>query len=1387
MGYNIQDFNFFAPETRAWFASALGTPTAVQTEAWPAIAADRHTLVSAPTGTGKTLSAFLVYIDRLVTQSRAGTLPDELQVIYISPLKSLASDIRENLRKPLNGIYSKLHELHPEDDTPPFSLSVAIRTGDTPQSERRKMAKKPPHILITTPESLYLLLTSKSGQNVLRTARAIIIDELHALIGTKRGAHMMLSLARLDTLCERPLVRIGLSATIQPLERAAAYLSPDEVVIAAPKMAKRAEIQVVTPMTSAEAAVHGTIWQDLASAVYDRCMVPGVRSVLAFTGGRQFAEKLAHYVNQIAGEGFAHAHHGSVSKDRRMETEKALREGEIRLLCATSSMELGIDVGEVDEVLQIGCPHSIASALQRLGRAGHSPGRVSIMRMYPRTNYESLFCGLTTKAVRMAAIEEAKPPRLCLDILAQHLVSMAGEGYTVDEALAIFPRAYPFRDITRKDVTDCLEMLAGDYEHDRDIPVRPRLLYDRVNERVDGDSYSRLLAISAGGTIPDRGLFAVVTENNVKLGELDEEYVFEQRVGHRFVLGAFAWRMVSIQKDRVVVAPTNREGADPPWFHNDPIGRPLQTGRLFGALFRELNEAAPMDGLLSALMDYGMDEVTAGDAADLLARQINVAGTLADDRTILVEHFSDDAGENLTMIHSIFGQSVNAPLALFFQHEAERVTGAGLSIFNDDNGILFVPNSGQAIPHGFLQTLNTDDARPVLEALLPSTALFSMTFRYNAAHALMMGVRKAGRVPLWVQRMRSAEMLASLIEHREHPLVRETTRECLEEYWDIAGMEEVLHGIASGQIQVREIYTEKPSPMSLQIRRQAEADLLYQYYPVSARVVKNAQDAVDMAHLIEPAPELLRPYERTRLPEDEAHLHSLLMMEGDVTAGEVDVPGAWFATLARQGRAKYVEPGLWIAAENEAEYTSALQTNDTEAQKRLARRLLRYRGAQTAESLAERYFLSMDAAEAILTALCDEKAAIAANGAFYHAELYDRARRDTIYARRKEQTTLPAERYAALLAFRLRIPAPPAEQLAAAVRSLTGKALIPSQLEEILLPARVQGYRPAMLDTLLAQGEVVWRLVPDDDGHVRLTFAPYAQLDWDAEPAAPPDDMEGQVVFDALVKRGASFSQGLYSLLPNARPADVLLTLAAKGFVRADSFAPVRQWIDREKLAKSPVKAQARIRAANMSAGRWELCRPLLPPDWDALLDDAFDKTVILCRETAKECGLPWASALERLGIWEMTGKARRGYFVEGMSGAQFIREAEFAGTTLALSHPRDEVVWLSAVDTLQPWGKTLPHMDGRAFSCLAGTAVALFAGRVVCVLEKQGASLRVFEAAHLAEALAAFTREYAQRRLFAWVKRITLKSPPPEAIPALEAAGFERAMDTYTVRQGYI
>ena len=571
--------NLFRKETAEWFENTLGEPTPVQKEAWQMIAQEEHVLVSAPTGTGKTLSAFLVFLDQMKRQAEEGTLKQELQLVYISPLKSLAADIRENLRRPLEGIGAE------------EEIQIGIRTGDTSQRDRQKMVKNPPHILITTPESLYLMLTSKTGQNVLATAKAVILDELHAVIDTKRGAHLMLSLARLDFLCKKPLQRIGLSATIEPLSMAAAYLAPEEVKIAAPLMKKNVSLEVLSPYADvSKGRRKDPVWEELGALVYQYCQQS--RSVIAFVEGRRYAEKLAYYVNLLGGEGFARVHHGSLSKEQRMETEMALRDGRLRLLCATSSMELGIDVGEIDQVLQVGCPRTISGTMQRLGRAGHNPGRVSVMYLFPRTAAECVSCGMTAELARQGGVEHLNSPRECLDVLAQHLVSMAAfRSYELDEVMEILPRAWSFHNITKEEVKSVLGMLAGDYEHERDIPARPRILYDRIHERVEGDGYSRMLAVSAGGTIPDKGLYDVRTEDGVKLGEVDEEFVYESQKGDRFILGSFAWRVVNISKDTVTVTQAQMEGARLPFWHGELKGRDRRTGEAFGRMFRSFQEA----------------------------------------------------------------------------------------------------------------------------------------------------------------------------------------------------------------------------------------------------------------------------------------------------------------------------------------------------------------------------------------------------------------------------------------------------------------------------------------------------------------------------------------------------------------------------------------------------------------------------------------------------------------------------------------------------------------------------------------------------------------------------------------------------------------------------
>lgn len=1364
--------------TASWFEKTLGKPTPVQEEAWPAIAAGRHTLVSAPTGTGKTLSAFLVFIDKFLSELRAGSLKNELQLIYVSPLKSLASDIRENLKRPLLGILEEERDAEGHSKGSLLKLNIAVRTGDTSQNERRSMLKKPPHILITTPESLYLLLTSKSGKKMLSTAKAIIIDELHALIDSKRGAHLMLSIARLDRLCERPLQRIGLSATIQPLDKAAEYLSPDPVTIVAPRMHKDIRLEVTSPRMDSLFVQKNHIWYELARKIYDMCQ--SSRSVIAFVDGRAYAERLAYFVNQIGGEGYARTHHGSLSKEQRLQVELALRNGELKLLVATSSMELGIDVGEIDMVFQIGCPRTIASTLQRLGRAGHNPGRTSIMHILPRHAAEGLYCGLTAEIVRRGEIENIHPPRLCLDVLAQHLVSMACDGgYSINDVMEILPRAYPFVDVTKDDVKDILAMLAGDYEHERNVPARPRLLYDRIHEWVEGDAYSRMLAISAGGTIPDKGLFTVKTENGVKLGELDEEFVFEARVGDKFLLGTFAWQITYIGKDTVVVCPSNSYGAQAPFYKAEMVGRKLQTGIAFGKLLGQLGKAFYEGTLLSELSKLGLDDRAARDASDFIGRQIEATQLLPDDRTIIVEHFSDESDNHQLMVHSVFGRRVNAPLAILAREAAKKHIKTNIICFDDDDGFLLFPYGECEMPEGLLQSIDPVSARAVLEAVLPATPVFNMTFRYNLGRALMMGAKKSGRQPLWLQRLRSAQTLDSIIHYNNHPLIRETRRECLEDIWDLQGVEYVLKRIREGTIQIREIYTDSPSPMSLPLRNQTEATLMYDYSPTPVGINIAAEEAIKQVHLLPPAAEQLAGVsQRKRLPEDEKQLHSLLMIEGDLIAGELEVPIEWLELLAQKEQAAYIEPGLWIAAEHLPKYQAAFEEGDYEARKQIVLRLIRYRGAQSAELISERYLWEQEIVEEILKELAGQGAIVESNGLYYHAELYERARLQTIKSRRAQIKTRPAQSYAAIMARRIKTVAPPQELLEKNLELLADHAIPAEYWEGCILPARIGNYRPEMLDNLLIQGNFFWRMNDDQT----LSFGKYEDIDWDADLSPVAEDLEGneKIIYEALLKRGASFMQRLSGLVEDETPYEVLGRLILKGLVSADSFLPIRQLINKEIIQRAQAKRRALARAKAMTTGRYELVRPLKELSTEELLEREFDRAIILCRETIKS--LPWAKALETLRVWEYTGKVRRGYFIEGLSGIQFIRDKDFTKTMQELENPNGEIVWIPAVDPFQLWGKILKHIPDRSFLNVPQTVVALYSGRPVAVLERQGKVLRVFEDDKLAEALNVLVTDFNKKRIFPAINRITIKQYPELAADMLIKAGFRRELQDYVL-----
>ncbi len=1366
----------FGEESTKWFETVFKEPTRIQKEAWPFIAEGKHVLVSAPTGTGKTLSAFFVFLDRMKKQAEEGTLKQELQLIYISPLKSLAADIRENLKRPLEGIGAE------------EKITVGIRTGDTLQKDRQRMIKKPPHILITTPESLYLLLTSKTGQNILATAKAVILDELHALIDTKRGAHLMLSLARLDILCKSPLQRIGLSATIEPLDVAARYLALEEVKIAAPVMKKQVRLEILSPYADAvKGPRKDPVWEELGKLVYQYCQ--GSRSVIAFVEGRRYAEKLAYYVNLLGGEGFAKVHHGSLSKEQRAETELSLRDGRLRLLCATSSMELGIDVGEIDQVLQVGCPRTISGTMQRLGRAGHNPGRVSVMYLFPRTAAECVSCGMTAQLAREGGVEHLNPPSDCLDILAQHLVSMAAfKSYGLDEVMEILPRTWTFRNVTKEDVKSVLEMLAGDYEHDKDIPVRPRILYDRIHERVEGDGYSRMLAISAGGTIPDKGLYNVRTEEGIKLGEVDEEFVYESQKGDRFILGAFAWRIVNISRDTVTVKQAQMEGARLPFWKGEIKGRSKRTGEAFGHILHSLQEAYEDGKLSPALEELGLDEAAVKLASHYLERQIKITKGLPDYKTIIIEHFKDSSGNSQLMVHSIFGRRINAPLALLAAQAAREQLKIEIGSVDEEDGFLLYSYGSGVLPEGILQRIDPDTCIRKLEIMLPATSLFNMAFRYNSGRALMMGVRKNGRQPLWMQRLRSAEMLEQVVREKEHPLIRETRRECMQELWDAKGVQDLLYDIGSGGIEIREIYTETPSPMSLPLQWGQEAAVMYDYAPTPRGIHGAVEEALKQEkELLTPGNhELTQVQEREKLPKDEKQLHSLLMTEGDLAAGELDIPAKWLEDLSKDERVLYLErQGLWIAAEQEEEYDKALsgdtvleETFKTQSRLHIVRRMLRYRGAADAEQTARRYGWTVSDAEMILNELCKREEAVKQEEKYYHAVLYRLARVKTLKNRREEASTVPPENYMSLLLSRMESAAPAEECLQNTLKRYAGMTFPAANWEGILLPGRVKNYRESFLDTFLSEGQLFWHM--KEKGGICFDFQD--RIDWDADLSGRTEDLneKEKIVYEALLKRGASFMQALNGLLPGESPYETLLSLLEKGLVYADSFVPVRQWLEKEKTKKAVARQRVNMRVKALHAGRWDVVRPVRERTIEEKIEGCFDCYLIVSKETASAYGLSWQEAVSVLRIWEYTGQARRGYFVEGMSGAQFVRGRDYASIIRSLKNPEKKLVWINAADPAQCFGKFLPHKEERNFLNVPGSAVACFGGIPAAVMERQGKVLHIFEEEIKEECLTRFVQDFKKGKIFPAMKRIVVKEYPDTAKEAFAAAGFLKEMQDY-------
>ena len=838
----------FSPAVREWFAATFEAPTAAQTDGWAAISQGHHTLIHAPTGSGKTLAAFLWTLDRLARDPRPrDAQPGTVRVLYVSPLKALAYDIERNLRAPLAGIglaAERLGEPRPE-------ITVATRTGDTPQEDRRRLVRHPPDILVTTPESLYLILTSQA-RDILRGVEHVIVDEVHAIAGTKRGAHLALSLERLEQL--RPEgasapQRIGLSATQRPLDTIARFLGGSgagrEVAIVDVGTRKLLDLQVVVPVedmarlgevlppeeqpggpaTSPEART--SIWPSIHPRILE--LIRAHRSTIVFTNSRRLAERLSQRLNELAGEDLVRAHHGSIAREQRLAIEEELKNGHLPALVATSSLELGIDMGAVDLVVQVESPTSVSRGLQRIGRAGHQVGAPSKGVIFPKYRGDLLECAVVTERMHSGEIEETRLPRNPLDVLAQQLVAMTVmDRYTVDELHGIVTRAAPFETLSREVLEGVLGMLAGSYPSDEFAELRPRVVWDRVTDVVEGRRDARVVAVTSGGTIPDRGLFPVrmVGEPGTpgrQVGELDEEMVYETRTGEVLTLGATSWRVEAIEPNQVLVSPAPGEPGKLPFWKGDALGRPIEVGRAVGALTRELETdlargARGRRAALARLRERNdLDALAAENLVAYLEEERQVAGAVPTDQRIVVERFRDELGDWRLVLLSPFGGRVHAAWTLAIEARlGERLGTEVQTIWSDDGIAIRLPEADAAVD-GLEDALFPDpeEVEDLVIAQVANSSLFGSRFRENAARALLLPRRRPGtRTPLWQQRQRAAGLLAIASRYGSFPILVETYRECLSDVFDLPALREVLAGVQRREISVHSVETVKASPFA---------------------------------------------------------------------------------------------------------------------------------------------------------------------------------------------------------------------------------------------------------------------------------------------------------------------------------------------------------------------------------------------------------------------------------------------------------------------------------------------------------------------------------------------------------------------------------------------
>jgi ATP-dependent Lhr-like helicase len=1317
-------FACFHPVTAEWFKAVFDAPTAPQRMGWPVISRSESALILAPTGTGKTLTAFLWCLDRLMLHPRPENRRKGTRIVYVSPLKALAVDVERNLRSPLAGIANMARRRGVAFHEP----TISVRTGDTPQRERARYLRDPADILITTPESLYLLLTSQ-GSEALRTADTVIIDEIHALVPTKRGAHLALTLERLEALVMRPLQRIGLSATQRPLEEVARFLGGVEItsansapVIEASTLAawdtdapdpaalryrpvtivnasarKQLKLRIEVPvedmarLNTMEEIPSGPASQmprrvSIWNAIHPRLLelIRERNSTILFVNSRQVAERLAGALNELAEEPIARAHHGSLAAPQRAVIEEQLKAGQIRALCATSTLELGIDMGAVDLVIQIEAPPSVASGMQRIGRAGHHVDAVSEGILFPKYRADLVACAAVTQAMHQGHIESTRFPRNPLDVLCQQLVAIVAHPPTaapvklkkprkvkpgevlppepkpevpVDALYDLVRRAAPFGGLARSAFDGVLDLLSGRYPSDEFAELRPRLTWDRVRNVVTARDGAARLAILNAGTIPDRGLYGVFLAHSegksVRVGELDEEMVFESHPNETFILGASTWRIVDITHDRVLVEPAPGQPGKMPFWKGDGPGRPLEFGRRIGALVRELRAVPKAAALTRLVTQHDLDPNAADNLLQFLADQEAATGSVPDDRTIVIERCRDELGDWRVCVLTPFGSRIHIPWAMAVSARIRAAGGPEVeTLWGDDGFVLRFPDTDEPPdPDWFL--VESAEAMQLVLRQLGSTALFAGRFREAAGRALLLPRRRADiRSPLWQLRKRSYDLLSVASRYPSFPLLLESYRECLRDVFDMPALVETLRAIEQRQLRVHVVETRKPSPFASSLLFSYVANFLYdgdaplaerraQALTIDQDQLRELLGEADLRELldadaiaeVEETAQCLAENYRARSVDG---IHDLCLKLGDLSREELAhrVASPDLLThvdrLVRSRRLlelRIAGEKRLVAAEDAARYRDALgiplppgiaaSLLEPVAHPvlELVRRYARTHGPFTAREAADRFALDAENVESVLRQLAHEGRVLEGGfrpGGLHRewcdAEILRQIRRKSLARLRREVEPVEQHTLARFLAHWQGLLAPrrvgPAhlDALLDAVENLQGAPLPASLLESSILPTRVSGYDPTGLDTLIAAGEVAWAGVEpmgERDGRIALYLADKLPLLAQTRPITEPLTEREEKLIAVLESTGASFFDSLHQAVGGGYPGetiDALWTLVWRGLLTNDSLHALRAYTmrpDSARTSRRPNQNGAVFRSRRTTPpnaqGRWSL------------------------------------------------------------------------------------------------------------------------------------------------------------------------------------------------------